>query len=115
MTEGRQATPGAARTCPHCRQTILASAAICPACHKHLRFEVKPANARAAAALVPLRVEGTITRPPESAPWEYSMVAEIRDERGEEIARHVIGVGVLREKEVRTFAVVIEVTVASRT
>jgi hypothetical protein len=43
------------------------------------------------------------------------MVAEIRDERGEEIARHVIGVGVLREKEVRTFAVVIEVTVASRT
>lgn len=40
------------------------------------------------------------------------MVAEIRNERGEEVARHVIGVGVLRELEVRTFAVVIEVTVS---
>jgi hypothetical protein len=112
MTVGRQGTPGAARTCPHCRQTILASAAICPACKKHLRFELKPAPERAAAALVPFRVEGTITRPPASEPWEYSMVAAIRDERGEEIARHVIGVGVLRELEVRTFAVVLEVTVA---
>ncbi len=112
MTAGRQATPGAERTCPHCRQTILASAAICPACRKHLRFEAKTAPARAAATLVPFRVEGRITRPPESEPWEYSMVAEIRNERGEEIARHVIGVGVLRELEVRTFAVVIEVTAA---
>jgi hypothetical protein len=112
MTAGRQATPGAARTCPHCRQTILASAAICPACHKHLRFEAKTEPARAAAAHVPFRVEGKITRPRESEPWEYSMVAEIRDERGEEIARHVIGVGVLREMEVRTFAVIIEVTAA---
>lgn len=112
MTAGRQATPGAARTCPHCRQTILASAAICPACHKHLRFEAKTATGRAAAAHVPFRIEGKITRPPEGEPWEYSMVAEIRDERGEEIARHVIGVGVLRELEVRTFAVTIEVTAA---
>lgn len=112
MTAERQATPGAARTCPHCRQTILASAAICPACRKHLRFEEKPAPGRAAATLVPFRVEGKLTRPPEGEPWEYSMVAEIRDERGEEIARHVIGVGVLREMEVRTFAVAIEVTVA---
>lgn len=112
MTAGRQATPGAARTCPHCRQTILANAAVCPACRKHLRFEVKPAPERTAATSVPFRVEGKITRPPGSEPWEYSMVAEIRNERGEEIARHVIGVGVLREMEVRTFAVVIEVTVA---
>jgi hypothetical protein len=76
----------------------------------HLRFEAKAAPVRAAATLVPFRVEGTITHPSESEPWEYSMVAEIRDERGEEIARQVIGVGVLRESEVRTFAVVIEVT-----
>lgn len=110
MTAGRQATPGAARTCPHCRQTILASAAICPACRKHLRFEAKASPDRAPATKVPLRVEGKITRPPASESWEYSMVAEIRNERGEEIARHVIGVGVLRELEVRTFAVVIEVT-----
>ncbi|HEY3288355.1 MAG TPA: hypothetical protein VGJ96_14640 [Gemmatimonadaceae bacterium] len=113
MTVGRQATPGAARTCPHCRQTILASAAVCPACRKHLRFEAKVAPERVAPMLVPFRVEGKITPPPESEPWEYSMVAEIRDERGEEIARHVIGVGVLRPTDVRTFAVVIEVTVAS--
>ena len=37
--KGANQAVGAARTCPHCRQTILASAAICPACHKHLRFE----------------------------------------------------------------------------
>lgn len=112
MTAERQATPGTARTCPHCRQTILASVAVCPACRKHLRFEEKRAPERTAATLVPFRVEGKITRPPGSEPWEYSMVAEIRDERGEELARHVIGVGVLRELEVRTFAVVIELTVA---
>ncbi len=112
MTAGRPATLGASRTCPHCRQTILASAAVCPACKKHLRFEAKTAPGRAVATLVPFRVEGKITRPAESEAWEYSMVAEIRDERGEEIARQVIGVGVLRETEVRTFAVVIEVTVA---
>jgi len=109
MTSARQAA-GAARTCPHCRQTILASAAICPACRKHLRFEPKSAPERTAATLVPFRVEGRITRPPESEPWEYSMVAEIRNERGEEIARQVIGVGVLRETDIRTFAVIIEVT-----
>ena len=35
----RVATVGKTRSCPHCRATILESAAVCPACRHHLRFE----------------------------------------------------------------------------
>ena len=30
--------PGATRKCPHCRETILESAMVCPACRHHLRY-----------------------------------------------------------------------------
>ena len=116
MNAPRPGEPGATRTCPHCRETILESAAVCPACKHHVRFE-KPAAApydRAAAAaaaeaVTPLRVEGSISNPPVGI-HEYSMVLTIRNERGEEIARRLVGVGAMQPGELRTFTLSVEMT-----
>ena len=100
--------PGKTRTCPHCKATILESASICPACRHHLRFDPQAAE-RPVASFSPLRVEGTIRHPVEGEPWEYSVMLAIRDDRGEEIARQVVGVGALRPAEQRTFTLAVEV------
>ena len=36
-------TVGRTRVCPHCKATILESAAVCPQCKHHLRFGVAAA------------------------------------------------------------------------
>lgn len=105
MSAARPGTAGATRTCPHCKATILESAAVCPACRGHLRYET-PAETPA-AKFSPLRVEGTIQAPGEHA-FEYTMVVAIRNERGEEIGRHVVGVGALFPGESRSFSVTVE-------
>ncbi|GHE25775.1 FxLYD domain-containing protein [Vulcaniibacterium thermophilum] len=107
MNAGRTAAPGATRVCPHCRATILESAAVCPACRHHLRFEDAAART-AARRTTPLQVEGTLCGPSGERAWEYTVVVAIRDERGEEIARHVVGVGALAEGESRTFSLGVE-------
>ena len=50
MNAARPGTAGATRDCPHCKATILDSAAVCPACRGHLRFDSAAAAATAAAA-----------------------------------------------------------------
>lgn len=100
----------ATRTCPHCHETILESAATCPACRHKLRF-VSPTGESAAAApaaLTPLRVEGSFRNPADNGAWEYSMVLTIRNERGEEIARRLVGVGAMQAGEQRTFTLGVE-------
>lgn len=109
MTAPRAGTPGATRTCPHCRETILESAAVCPACRHHLRFEAPVAGA-SAAVVSPLRVEGSIRNPGDGGAWEYSMVLTIRNERGEEIARRLVGVGAMQPDEQRTFTLSVEMS-----
>src|SRR5436309_14090526 len=91
---GGTGSPGTTRICPHCRSEILESASICPACRHHLRFDPK-AEERPVPNSTPLRVEGTIKHPPGGVPWEYSVTLSIRNNRGEEIARQVVGVGAL--------------------
>jgi hypothetical protein len=108
MTTVRQGTAGATRTCPHCRAIILESASVCPACQHHLRFDPGAAE-RAVPSFLPLRVEGTIRHPSVGEPWEYSVVLSIRNDRGEEIARQVVGVGALQPLEQRTFTLAVEV------
>jgi hypothetical protein len=110
MMAARPGTPGATRSCPHCRQIVLESAPVCPACRHHLRFE-PPGTATAAAAVTPLRVEGNIRTPADGA-WEYSMVLTIRNERGEEIARKIVGVGAMQPQEQRTFTLSVEMAPA---
>jgi hypothetical protein len=113
MTAQRSGTPGATRICPHCRETILESAAVCPACRHHLRFEPRPADtASLPEATTPLRVEGSIRNPGEAGVWEYSMVLTIRNERGEEIARRLVGVGAIQPDEQRTFTLSVEMVAA---
>ena len=108
----RPGQAGATRTCPHCKATILESASVCPACRGHLRYD-DAAIARAKTAIHPLQIEGTITPPESDTIYEYSMVLTIRNERGEEIVRQVVGVGALQPAEQRTFAVQVELTEAT--
>lgn len=112
MSTVRQAAPGTTRTCPHCRTVILDSASVCPMCKHHLRFD-PGAAARAAPAFTPLRVEGTIRHPAGVEAWEYSVVLTIRNDKGEEIARQLVGVGALQAQEGRTFTLAVDVFTAS--
>jgi hypothetical protein len=107
MSAARAPLAGKTRTCPHCKATILESAAICPACQHHLRFD-KGAEERARPDAVPLRVEGLIRQPANAPLSEYSVVVSIRNEQGEEIARKVVGVGALRPDEERSFTLSVE-------
>lgn len=108
--------PGATRTCPHCRATILESAAMCPGCKKYLRFDpTAAATARSQASFTPLRVEGSVPHPPPGEAWEYSVVIAIRNEKGEEVSRQVVGVGALMPNEARTFSLSVEVFAPGKT
>jgi hypothetical protein len=111
VTAPRPGTPGATRNCPHCQETILESAAVCPACRHHLRFE-PAAPGLGADAVTPLRVEGNIRNPAEGGTWEYSMVLTIRNERGEDIAKRIVGVGAIAPEEQRTFTLSVEMAPA---
>lgn len=108
MSASRTGTAGATRTCPHCRTTILESASVCPACRHHLRFE-PGAESRPQPSVSPLRVEGTIRHPDDGEAWEYSVLLTIRNDRDEEVARQVVGVGALQPGEGRTFTLAVEV------
>ena len=92
MSTPRPGTPGATRACPHCKETILESAAVCPACRHHVRFDAAP-EAPESDIPSPLRIEGSIRQPADVSAWEYTVVVTIKDDRGQEIARKLIGVG----------------------
>lgn len=59
---------------------------------------------RCRTAVVPLQVEGTISSN-DTGSFEYTMVVVIRNERGEEVGRHVAGVGAVHPGEARSFNV----------
>ena len=109
MSTVNQRTPGKTRVCPHCRATILESANVCPGCRHHLRSG-QSASESVFPSFTALKVDGTI-RPPtdDDEAWEYSMIVSIRNERGEEINRQIIGVGALLPSETRTFTLAVEV------
>jgi len=107
MSSVRPATPGATRECPHCRETILESAAVCPSCRHYLRFDAG-AEAPQVPAVAPFCIEGSIRHPADGDPWEYTVVVSIRNDRGQEIARKLVGVGAMNPNEQRTFTLSIE-------
>jgi len=112
MNNALPGTAGATRVCPHCKTTILESASVCPACRGHLRYD-EAALQREKTRILPLTVEGTLTPPAGDTAFEYSMVLSIRNERGEETTRQVIGVGALYPDELRTFTLQVEMTEAT--
>lgn len=111
MLPGRTTTSNAGKTriCPHCKSTILDSATVCPACQHHLQFNMGQQAVRTVTSFTALKVEGVVKHPANEAPWEYSLVISVRNERGEEINRQVIGVGALQAGDERTVSLTMEV------
>lgn len=109
MSAARPGEAGATRACPHCKATILESSAVCPACRGHLKFGSGGGLTGAASGerIVPLSVEGTV-RAPEAGAYEYTVVVVVRNDRGEEVSRHVAGVGAMFDGEERSFSVAVE-------
>ncbi|TMH36577.1 MAG: hypothetical protein E6H66_04760 [Betaproteobacteria bacterium] len=107
MSSVRPGGPGATRACPHCRETILESAAVCPVCRHYLRYDAG-AETPQAPTLTPLCIEGSIRHPADGEPWEYTVVVSIRNDSGKEIARKLIGVGAMNPNEQRTFTLSVE-------
>ncbi len=111
MSTPRPGTPGATRACPHCKELILESAAVCPACRHHVRFDAAP-EVPESDVPSPLRIEGSIRQPADVSAWEYTVVVTIKDDRGQEIARKLIGVGAMAPNEQRTFSLTVDVVPA---
>jgi hypothetical protein len=113
MSSARPGLAGATRQCPHCREIILESAAVCPSCKHHLRYGAAgDASAAQEPALTPLRIEGSIRHPADGEPWEYTVVVVIRNDRGQEVARKLVGVGAMGPNEQRTFTLSVEAVTA---
>lgn len=90
---------------------ILQSTSVCPSCRKHLRFG-GPGGAGATPTFSPLRVEGCIQHPETGDAWEYAVLVTITNDRGEEVARQVVGVGAIPPGEQRKFTFSVDVFTA---
>jgi hypothetical protein len=108
MSNVRSGSPGATRVCPHCKATVLESAAICPGCRHHLRFSSSGRAFEAGEGYSALSFDGTIAHTQASEPCEYCVVLDVRNERGEQLARQVVGVGVLQSGEIRRLNMSVE-------
>ncbi len=115
MSSPRPGSPGATRRCPHCREIILESAGRCPACRHYLRYDASADDSSEVPALTPLRIEGSIRHPADGEPWEYTVVVSIRNDRGEEIAHKLVGVGAMNPNEQRTFTLSVKAVAAKAT
>src|SRR5579872_4955091 len=107
MSIARAGTPGATRVCPHCKAVVLESAAVCPGCRHHLRFSSADAQV-ATEGYCAFNIEGTIAHKPVGEHCEYCIVLDIRNERGEQIMRQVVGVGALHPGELRRLNLAVE-------
>ena len=87
---------------------------MCPACRGHLRFDSAAQGQNARPTQTSLKVEGSIQQPADGAAVEYSMLLTIRNERGEEVARQLVGVGAMRPGEARTFSLTVETSESTR-
>jgi hypothetical protein len=109
MSSARSGNLGATRVCPHCKATVLENSAVCPGCRHHLRFNTgSSAHTVAEEGYCALDVDGTIRHKVASEPCEYCVVLDVRNERGEQVVRQVVGVGVLQAGEVRRLHVAVD-------
>ena len=108
MSVARSDSLGATRICPHCKATVLASSAICPACQHHLRFNAVDAKP-GVAGYPALRVEGTFKHPIPYEAAEYCVVITVNNAQGEKITRQIVNVGALQAGEARTVSLSVEV------
>jgi len=108
MSFVRTGSPGTTRVCPHCKATVLDSAAICPGCRHHLRFGGTEHPLEAGEGYCALSVDGTIAHTTANEPSEFCVVLDIRNDRGEQLTRQVVGVGVLQSGEKRRLNLSVE-------
>jgi hypothetical protein len=80
---------------------VLESAAVCPGCRHHLRFNTTGKQADVVDGYRALSVDGTIAHKQTREPCEYCIVLDITNERGERLVRQVVGVGALQPGEQR--------------
>jgi hypothetical protein len=111
MAAARSPT-GVSRPCPHCRTVILASAAVCPKCQHHLRFDVSNGQKTQPVATA-FRLEGSIQNHEVNSAREYSVVVTVHNERGELLGREVVGVGAIRPNESRNITLSVEFPAAA--
>jgi hypothetical protein len=108
MSNGSGGAAAKTRTCPHCRATILQSANVCPICRKSLRWEPHTAKYKA-PGFSALHIAGDIRHPEVGENWEYMVLVTVKNEKGEEVARHMVDVGALGPNDKRTFDLSVEV------
>jgi uncharacterized protein YbaR (Trm112 family) len=102
---------GEARTCPHCKASILQSSSSCPICRHVLRFNSSESQSvTARPTTCPLLVESTLAHPEPGEPLEYQVLMEVRDETGKLLSRQCVGVGALREGERRLLSLQVEMS-----
>ena len=101
---------GEARTCPHCKGTILKSSVSCPLCHHVLRFQSVGTGNGSYPTTCGLLVEGAIHHPEDGEALEYYILMEVRDGAGKLISRHAVGVGALPRAEKRIFSLRVELS-----
>ncbi len=89
------------------------AASICPGCQHHLRFNSGSAEPES-KGISALRVEGTISHPVREEQCEYCVVVAITNERGEKIARQVVGVGALQAGERHRYSFSVELIPTGR-
>jgi hypothetical protein len=68
-----------------------------------------PGGDAVVSTLTPLRVEGAIRHPNIGEAWEYAVMITITNDRGEETARQIVGVGAIPPGEQRKFTFSVEV------
>ena len=68
---------------------------------------------RAQPTFSALRVEGAFRHPDKAGAWEYSVVISIKNDRGEEVQRRVVGVGALQPNEGRSIMLSVDVSAPS--
>jgi RNA polymerase subunit RPABC4/transcription elongation factor Spt4 len=108
MNSPRPGNLGATRVCPHCKATVLENSAVCPGCRHHLRFNTGNTQVVTDDTYSALDVEGTIRHKVATDPCEYCVVLDVRNERGEQVVRQVVGVGVLQPGESRRLHVAVD-------
>jgi hypothetical protein len=106
-------TPGESRSCPHCKATILKSAASCPLCRHNLRFVSIGAAPSAQPKRCALMVEGALKNSSENEVLEYFVLMEVRDESGKLVSRQSVGVGAIPRAEKRIFSLRVEIAPAT--
>ena len=106
-------TAGESRSCPHCKATILKSAASCPLCRHNLRFVSIGAAPSAQPKRCALLVEGALKNSSENEVLEYFVLMEVRDESGKLLSRQSVGVGAIPRADKRIFSLQVEIAPAA--